>query len=137
MKYTIKIWLFTIILSPVLIAFILGVILNFSDVKEIFNSFDIFWVMMLVGLIFSIPAVVVFYILLTLIKTRLDKWLIKVFLSIYSFASVWVTFYLFDSSFMTDWIGQTLWVLIYSLTIVLGVWLFKISDLNKTVHNTG
>tara|TARA_R110002012_G_C11329856_1_gene576878 strand:+ start:180 stop:593 length:414 start_codon:yes stop_codon:yes gene_type:complete len=135
MKYTVKIWLFTIFLSPLLIAFILGAILNFSDVKEIFNSFDIFWVMMIVGLIFSVPAMAVFYILLNLIQNRLDKRLIKIILSFYSFISVWLTFYLFDSGLMTDWLGQTLWVLIYSLTIVVGVWIFNISDLKKTVHN--
>jgi len=135
MKYTVKIWLFTVLVSPLLIGLILGIILNYSDVKEILSSFDIFWVMMLVGLISSIPAMIIFYILLILIK-KLEILVIKILLSFYSFISVWMTFYLFDTGFMTDWTGQTLWVLIYSLTIVLGVWIFKISNPKKTLHNT-
>ena len=49
----------------------------------------------------------------------------KIILSLYAFLSVWITFFIVDNGFVTRWSEQTIWVLIYSLTIVIGVWIFK------------
>ena len=126
MKYIIKIWLFTIIISPLLIALVLGVIINNSSFNSILNSYEIIFIMIIVGFLSSIPAMIIFWLIKRGIKSKFTNWKEKLILSIYSFLSVWTTFYIVDNGFITRWSEQTIWVLIYSLTIVIGVWIFKI-----------
>jgi cyanate permease len=126
MKYIIKIWLFTIIISPLLIALVLGAIINNSSFNSILNSYEIIFIMIIVGFLSSIPAMIIFWLIKRSIKSKFTNWKEKLILSIYSFLSVWTTFYIVDNGFITRWSEQTIWVLIYSLTIVIGVWIFKI-----------
>ncbi|SEC23658.1 hypothetical protein SAMN05192540_2688 [Maribacter dokdonensis] len=125
MIYTIKVWLFTVIISPLLLALILGVIINNSSFNSILSSYEIVFVMILVGLISSIPAMVIFGLIKQRLKNKVSDLKEKIILSFYSFLSVWFTFYIVDNGFITRWSEQTIWVLIYSLTIVIGVWIFK------------
>jgi cyanate permease len=125
MKYIIKIWLFTIIISPLLIALVLGAIINNSSFNSILNSYEIIFIMIIVGFLSSIPAMIIFWLIKRGIKSKFTNWKEKLILSIYSFLSVWTTFYIVDNGFITRWSEQTIWVLIYSLTIVIGVWIFK------------
>ena len=125
MKYIIKVWLFTIIISPLLIALILGAIINNSSFDSILNSFEIIFVMIIVGFLSSIPAMVIFWVIKRSLKSKHPNWLKKTILSLYAFLSVWITFFVVDNGFVTRWSEQTVWVLIYSLTIVIGVWIFN------------
>tara|TARA_R110000744_G_scaffold110403_1_gene208242 strand:+ start:1646 stop:2023 length:378 start_codon:yes stop_codon:yes gene_type:complete len=118
--------LFTIIISPLLIALVLGAIINNSSFNSILNSYEIIFVMIIVGFLSSIPAMIIFWLIKRSIKSKFTNWKEKLILSIYSFLSVWTTFYILDNGFITRWSEQTIWVLIYSLTIVIGVWIFKI-----------
>lgn len=124
MGYVIKIWLFTIIVSPLLLALILGAIINDSSFTSILNSYEIIFVMIIVGFLSSIPAMVIFWLIKRFLKNKYSTLNEKIVLSIYSFLSVWITFFIVDSGFITRWSEQTIWVLIYSLTIVIGVWIF-------------
>ena len=124
MRYVIKIWLFTIIVSPLLLALILGAIINDSSFTSILNSYEIMFVMIIVGFLSSIPAMVIFWLIKRFLKNKYSTLNEKIVLSIYSFLSVWITFFVVDSGFITRWSEQTIWVLIYSLTIVIGVWIF-------------
>ena len=125
MKYIIKVWLFTIIISPLLIALILGAIINNSSFNSILNSYEIIFVMIIVGFLTSIPAMVIFWFIKRSLKSKYSNLTEKIILSLYAFLSVWITFYIVDNGFVTRWSEQTIWVLIYSLTIVMGVWIFK------------
>jgi cyanate permease len=125
MRYVIKIWLFTIIVSPLLLALILGAIINDSSFTSILNSYEIIFVMIIVGFLSSIPAMVIFWLIKRFLKNKYSTLNEKIILSIYSFLSVWITFFIVDSGFITRWSEQTIWVLIYSLTIVIGVWIFE------------
>tara|TARA_B110000908_G_C10124699_1_gene389299 strand:+ start:527 stop:904 length:378 start_codon:yes stop_codon:yes gene_type:complete len=118
--------LFTIIISPLLIALVLGAIINNSSFNSILNSYEIIFIMIIVGFLSSIPAMIIFWLIKRGIKSKFTNWKEKLILSIYSFLSVWTTFYIVDNGFITRWSEQTIWVLIYSLTIVIGVWIFKI-----------
>jgi hypothetical protein len=40
MKYTLKIWLYTMILSPISLLILLGVVINTSKTNEIINPFE-------------------------------------------------------------------------------------------------
>ncbi|QTD37695.1 hypothetical protein JL193_16795 [Polaribacter batillariae] len=125
MKYTIQIWLFTVISSPLLLAIILGLIINKSELNEILNSYEMIFLMIIFGLFLSIPAMMIFWLIQRRLNSDISIWKNKIILSLYSFLSVWLTFYIVDNGFVTRWSDQTVWVLIYSLTIVLGVWIFK------------
>ena len=128
MIYTIKVWLFTVIISPLLLTLILGIIINNSSFNSILSSYEIVFVMILVGLISSVPAMIIFGLIKRYLKNKVSGLNEKLILSFYSFLSVWITFYLVDSGFITRWSEQTIWVLIYSLIIVLGVWIFRSSE---------
>jgi cyanate permease len=125
MKYIIKVWLFAIIISPLLIALILGAIINNSSFNSILNSYEIIFVMIIVGFLSSIPAMVIFWFIKRSLKSKYSNLTEKIILSLYAFLSVWITFFIVDNGFVTRWSEQTIWVLIYSLTIVIGVWIFK------------
>jgi len=125
MKYIIKVWLFTIIISPLLIALILGAIINNSSFNSILNSYEIIFVMIIVGFLSSIPAMVIFWFIKRSLKSKYSNLTEKIILSLYAFLSVWITFFIVDNGFVTRWSEQTIWVLIYSLTIVIGIWIFK------------
>lgn len=125
MRYTIQIWLFTVIGSPLLLAIILGVLINESKLSDILNSYEMILLMILFGLFLSIPAMVVFWLIQRKLNSKISLWKNKIILSVYSFLSVWLTFYIVDNGFITRWSEQTIWVLIYSLTISIGVWIFK------------
>ena len=125
MNYIIKVWLFTIIISPLLIALVLGAIINNSSFNSILNSYEIIFVMIIVGFLSSIPAMVIFWFIKRSLKSKYSNLTEKIILSIYAFLSVWITFFIVDNGFITRWSEQTIWVLIYSLTIVIGVWIFK------------
>ena len=127
MVYTIKVWLFTVIISPIIIALILGAIINDSSFNSIFNSYEILFVMIMVGLILSIPAMIIFGLIKRRLNNKVSDLKEKTILSFYSCLSVWITFFIVDKGFTIRWSEQTIWVLIYSLTIVLGVWIFKSS----------
>lgn len=127
MKYTIEVWIFTVLFSPLLLFLILGFFINSSKFSEILASWPIIGFMILYGLVLSIPTMILFWLLQRkLMKVfTIDK--TKLILSAYSFSSVWITFYVFDKGFVERGFQQIFWVIIYSLTIVLGVWIFKIS----------
>lgn len=131
MKYTIQVWLFTVLVSPLLLALILGILINNSSLNSILSSYEMIFVTIIVGLLCSIPAMSVFWIIKRNLKINYSNWKKKTILSLYSFLSVWITFYIVDNGFITRWSEQTIWVLIYSLTIVLGIWIFKFSTQNS------
>ncbi|OAB79303.1 hypothetical protein ULVI_07650 [Cochleicola gelatinilyticus] len=83
--------------------------------------------MIIVGLLSSMPAMIIFWIIKSSLKSKFSNSKEKIILSLYSFLSVWITFYIVDNGFITRWSEQTIWVLIYSLTIVLGVWIFELN----------
>lgn len=100
MKYVIKVWLFTIIISPLLIALILDAIINKFSFDSILNSYEMIFVMIIVGSLLSIPAMIIFWLIKRSLKNNFSKWKEKIILSLYSFLSVWVTFYIVDNGFL-------------------------------------
>ncbi|MGK4568193.1 hypothetical protein [Flavobacterium sp. 3HN19-14] len=124
MNYTFKVWLFTIIVSPLLL-FLALLIVNDSKFDSVLDSSSLIFIMFICGFIFSIPAMIIFQIIQSRLIKKIKENKLKIILSIYSFISVWITFYILDKGFIERGIEQLLWVIIYSITIVLGVWIFK------------
>lgn len=131
MKYSIKVCLFTVIVSPLILFLILGLIINSAKWNEILGSWPIISFMMLYGLVLSIPAMLLFWLIQRKLTNTLNDNKAKLILSVYSFVSVWITFYIVDKGFVQRGFQQMLWVIIYSLTIVIGIWVFKLPKLEK------
>lgn len=129
MKYSIKVWLFTVIVSPLLLFLILGLIINSAKWNSILDSYMMIGFMMLYGLVLSIPSMLLFWLIQRQLKNNLNENKTKLILSVYSFFSVWITFYIFDKGFVERGFQQIFWIVIYSLTIVIGVWIFKLPKL--------
>lgn len=132
MKYSIKIWLFTTILSPLLIL-ISGLLIHFEKWHDIAESIPLLLVMILIGSVLSVPAMLLFCLIQHKLQNIVTNTKAKLLLSAYSFASVWVTFYLVDRGFVERGSNQLAMVQLYSLTIVIGVWIFKFSEVEKVV----
>jgi len=130
MNYSVKVWLFTVIVSP-LFLLILGAFINSPNLSEILESWSIFGFMLLYGLVLSSPAMLLFWLIQRKLINTLTDNKVKLILSLYSFISVWITFYFFDKGFVERGFQQMLWVVLYSLTIVIGVWIFKLRKPQK------
>ena len=120
MKYTFLVWIFTVLISP----FVLTLI-----IEDGLYSPEIIILMILFGGGYSIPAMLVFWLIQRTLKSKLEVWKIKTLLSLYSFLSVWTTFYIVYK----NWTDEFDWVIAYSLIMILGTWLFKIS--NSKINN--
>lgn len=127
MKYSFKIWCFTTISSPLLIL-TSGLIIHFEKWHDITESIPLLLVMILIGSVLSVPAMLLFCLIQHKLQNIVTNTKAKVLLSVYSFTSVWVTFYLVDRGFVERGSNQLSMVLLYSLTIVIGVWIFKFSE---------
>ena len=126
MEYVFKVWFFTITAAPILIALIFGGILSDSSSKMILESYEMFFIMLVVGFVLSLPAMVIFGIITKSLENKFSIKKKKFILSLYAFTSVWITFYIVDKGYIIQWSKQTLWVLSYSVTIVIAIWIFKI-----------
>jgi hypothetical protein len=127
MEYSFKIWFFTTILSPILIL-LTGLLIHHENWHDIAESIPILLIMILIGSVLSVPAMLLFYLIQYKLRNIVTIIKAKLLLSIFSFASVWVTFYIADSGFVERGSMQLAIVLLYSLTIVIGVWIFKFSE---------
>ncbi|HKX86224.1 MAG TPA: hypothetical protein VJL37_06110 [Flavobacterium sp.] len=127
MEYSFKIWFFTTLLSPILIL-VSGFLIHYENWHDIAESIPLLLVMILIGSVLSLPAMLLFYLIQYKLRNIVTNTKAKLFLSAYSFASVWVTFYIVDHGFVERGSKQLVIVLLYSLTIVIGVWIFKLSE---------
>ena len=129
MKYSIKVWLFTIIVSPLVVFLIFHVIdffNNYVKFDQILKWLGVIILMILYGIVWSIPAMFIFWLIQRIILKNCSHLKTKIILSFYSFFSVWATFYIFERGFAGKNLNQILIALIYSLIIVSAVWIFKL-----------
>lgn len=125
MDYTVKVWLFTVIVSPFVLLITLAIFVNPRGANFILESWQMACIMMLFGLFLSIPAMILFEIIQRQLIKKCSRNKVKLSLSVYSFTSVWITFYILDRGIINSGSSQIFWVIAYSLTIVLGVWIFN------------
>ena len=126
MLYTFLVWLYTAIVAPILLVVVLGLVFNDSELYLMLESYELMIIMIIVGGILSIPAMIIFWLILQCVTAGLRSR--KIILSFYGLISVVVTFYFVDPAFITDWPRQTLWVLVYALTLISGIWIFRSYD---------
>jgi hypothetical protein len=102
MKYYFKVWLFTLVVSPVLIILFL-VYFKSGKFSDIIAAFPIWFFSVLFGSVLSLPALFLFSLLYKdLRKRNMADWLKKSIYAIVGVALLWVTFYLMNSSLFND-----------------------------------
>ena len=111
-KYSIKFWLFAVILAPILIA-----VLN--------SSADLFLLFLVFGFIFSILS----WVLITLIiyqvrKLKLKTSSKKIIITLFAIALCYIPFYLTFGPNDKD-MSERFIYLYYMIPLVLGIWIFK------------
>jgi len=129
MKYTLKIWGITNLISATF--FLISYIIK---PNELF-SFIIVYVIFL-GLILSIPAMIIFWFLQKKLFEKCTVIKSKVILSIYSFVSVWVTLFLINilmysipiKNFVSAFYRMAF---LYIIPMIFAIWLFKNSKALK------
>jgi hypothetical protein len=136
-SYPLKTWLFTILVSPFLFILILG-IYNSSTLSQIIESIPLLFYMNVFGLVLSLPSLFLFWLLFKELKSSSRSiWLKKLLLSLVGIVFIWITFYLLDRKYFSEVDFQTLmWPGIYSITLPIGVFLFKFNTLNHSKTQT-
>ena len=119
-KYSVRVWLTGVLLSPAIIA-VFGIIPrnNFDNIVFIFFFGTIF------GLVLSIPS---FLLLLSLtaiiVKRDFKPWYKKIILSFTGIALTLLAFYLYQQNRMLH--GENLqFAIVYALVIIAGIWYYK------------
>ena len=126
MNYPIKVWLFTIILSPLLLFLRLWDFAsdNGSDVTQ---GIALLALAVLYGAAFSFPALLLFNLLYRQLRySALKKWLQKLALGCLGIVLIWSTFFFTDRKFIISAeFNNIIWPITYSSCLVIGVLMFN------------
>ena len=120
MIYILKIWLSTVIVSPLLIYLLLFIF-------EGSQSFDVYLMiyMIIIGAVFSIPVVLIqLAFLLSALKVTSIK-TIKIGLNIIGILSAFILLNISSDELLAPFI--------YSILVTASIWLFKLKENNRTV----
>lgn len=132
MKYFLKVWLTTLLISPLFICISLWINKSHHWLND-FEGIHIFIILaMIMGTIFSLPAITIFYLLgKELQKKNINNKTIRVILSIYAVISIFITFSLLDGAFITISNKNFVWPVSYSLIMIVSICYF-----NMNIDNT-
>jgi hypothetical protein len=96
--------------------------------------------MVLYGMFLSLPSLFLFWLLFKELKSgSLSIWASKLLLSFVGIIFIWITFYILDRDFFKERdLYSLMWPGIYSITLPIGAFLFKIGSFthSKTENYT-
>ena len=129
MKYYFKVWLSTILISPLLV--IGGLVYQKSEnFTDFFKALPVWFFAVLFGSAFALPALFLF----RLLNKDMTKYDIPVYLkkTIHAFVGIvllWLTFYVMNRKIFEQlsW-DNMVWPVAYSLTLVVGAFIYQIQD---------
>jgi uncharacterized membrane-anchored protein len=123
-SYTTRIWLMSVILSPVLLGFVVLI----EDINSFYSDVFFLYILFLVfGGILSLPAYALFILVNEVVFQNMDKitrpdtsgFIGKLIVSIVGFLITMLTFYYFDENVIDNLAGS------YTFMIILGIWYFE------------
>ena len=124
--YLLRVWLTTIVLSPVLLCLVLG-IAETENSEGIFTYFSLLFVMILFGAFLSIPTVLVQYLVLAKLQSgNKGQQYIKIILSLLTIVGVSLSFYITEVNF-----APCSGPIIYAFIMICSIWYFN----NKKPEN--
>jgi len=129
MKYYFKVWLFTILVSPLFV--VAGLVyLKSAGFSDFFKGLPIWFFAVLFGSAFALPALFLFRLLnKDLAKSEIPVHLKKLIHAIVGMGLLWITFFFMNREIFSQlsWDNIT-WPLAYSLTLFIGAFIFKLKE---------
>ncbi|WP_297333290.1 hypothetical protein [Flavobacterium sp.] len=126
MKYLLKLWLTTLLVSPFLVCCLLAV----SGNKEWINSGTailLLSLMVLTGLTLSVPAMALIFILKAYLQKKNTTALkLKTLISLYAIAAIYITFVIADYTFVFSLRNNLWWPVVYCITALFSIFYFRI-----------
>lgn len=127
MKYYFKVWLFTILVSPLFV--VAGLVYQKSGTLfDFFKGLPIWFFAILFGSAFALPALFLFRLLnRELAKHEIAAYRKKLIHAFVGIILLWITFYVMNRSIFEElsW-DNMVWPLAYSLTLTFGAFIYKI-----------
>lgn len=128
-KYIVRVWLTTIVLSAVLVCLIDG-LASFTEWNQAQTSVIMILLAISVGFVFSLPTVFLLTMLLQYFSnTNTPIRYTRLFLSAFAIVGVSVSFKILDERFFSS-VKDSVWPLIYATMMAGSIWFYRIS--NKT-----
>lgn len=125
--YPIRHWLLTLAIAPVIVALYAYLISNDTSMFSLLEAYALFFI---IGLIFSIPMLLVYYLIFYfLIRKPLSALTIKSILNLATIAGILVTFYVIGGSATPDY------SISYSIAVVVSSWLIKLKNTESVSAN--
>lgn len=127
MKYYFKVWLFTILISPVFVIVGLGY-QNSGNLSDIYKAFPIWFLAVLFGSALALPALFLFRLLNKgLANHDLPVFLNKLIHAIAGIVLLWTTFYLMNRNIFQELsLNNMVWPLGYSIILIIGAFIYKL-----------
>jgi hypothetical protein len=122
--YSLKVWLLTILLGPV----IYYLILSFTDpvFRHYTNLFNFTTEVLRYSIIFSLPSLVLFTLLAFLINLpNYSMWIKKLILNVIGVLLIALPLHAIKS-YWGPWVIQ--WTIAYGSIIIVGIWIFKLEQ---------
>jgi len=129
MKYYFKVWLFTILVSPLFV--VAGLVYQKDGtLSDFFKGLPIWFFAILFGSAFALPALFLFRLLnKDLAKHEIAAYWKKLIHAFVGIVLLWITFYVMNRSIFDElsW-DNMVWPLTYSLILALGALIYKIDE---------
>lgn len=129
MKYYFKVWLFTILVAPLFVVVEL-VYQKSGNFSGFFKGLPIWCFAVLFGSAFALPALFLFRLLnKDLEKHDLPVYMKKLINVIVGIVLLWTTFFIMNRNIFVElsW-DNMVWPLTYSLTLLVGTFIYKIKE---------
>lgn len=128
LKYYYKVWLFTIVLSPLVLTIVLW-FHSSAGLSDIFPVLPLVFFAVLIGGAFSLPALFLFKFLhRDMQKAETSAWNKKAIFSVVGVVLICITFYIIDREFFTiDDLDMISFPLIYCLCLVAGAFIYDVN----------
>lgn len=131
MRYPLQVWVFTLLTGP---AFLI-VLASFEKATRVLPVFALFFAATFIGLVLSMPALTLFWLIFELLRERnMKKSIKKLIMAVTGLALIWLSFFvLFDLSFNRGW-NDLLLPFSYAIPLVFFVFFLKMPVSKNPSH---
>jgi uncharacterized protein YacL len=129
MKYYFKVWLFTILVSPLFVIAVLAYH-NSKNISDFFSGLPIWLFAVIFGSVLALPALFLFRLLnKDLEKHNIPILLKKLIHAIVGIVLLWITFYVTNRDIFEElsW-NNIAWPLAYSTSLIIGSFIYKVQE---------
>jgi hypothetical protein len=129
-SFPLKVWAVTLVIAPFVFILVLAMVRSASW-SDLYRSLPILLLLIIFGLMLLLPAVLLYWLAFWVLRRRpVQSRVKKLLLSIAGITAIWLLYYLFDRSLMSEGgFGGYAWPLSYSLVLATAGGLLKLPAL--------